>query len=440
MVEALAHGEQYFQFRSETESALNALYRTENVLRYLMGLAATDGRLIRPLDEPTTAKISFDWSESLTEALCRSVELRQQKWRIKQREMELIASKNFLLPRLDIVALYRWIGMGNKLDDPTNDQSNAFGNLIDGNHQEWQLELQLQIPIGFRKEMAGVRNAQLSLARERTILQEQELELSHQLSMAMGDLAEYYKTAQTNFNRHNAGDDEVKGARSRFLHAPEGEYYALDNLLDAEIRFAQAENDYYRSVVAYNDAVSTIHYRKGSLLEYNGVYLGEGPWPHKAYFDAQRRARARDAALYLNYGFTQPKVQSRGPIQQNMGNPGTPAAPSQPPVAPTDQELIPPGTPVDKPHEDNLPKSILPGGATGASLGPQGAGNVDSPLDPRWGSTQAPIGTGHDLGTMNLGDLAAPPDRPRMRRRRVLLLARPAVPTPCSRPSPGSRP
>ena len=35
----------------------------ENRLRYLMGLAATDGRLIRPKDEPTTAKVVFDWLE-----------------------------------------------------------------------------------------------------------------------------------------------------------------------------------------------------------------------------------------------------------------------------------------------------------------------------------------------------------------------------------------
>ena len=29
----------------------------------MMGIAATDGRLIRPADDPTTAKISFDWCQ-----------------------------------------------------------------------------------------------------------------------------------------------------------------------------------------------------------------------------------------------------------------------------------------------------------------------------------------------------------------------------------------
>ena len=51
--------EQYFLFRSTAENSLNSLYVTEAKLRYMLGLAATDGRLIRPKDEPTTAKVGL---------------------------------------------------------------------------------------------------------------------------------------------------------------------------------------------------------------------------------------------------------------------------------------------------------------------------------------------------------------------------------------------
>ena len=47
------------------------------------------------------------------------------------------------------------------------------------------------------------------------------------------------------------------------------------------------------------------------------MYLAEGPWPAKAYFDAHRRARARDAAYFLDYGFTRPDVVSLGPADQH---------------------------------------------------------------------------------------------------------------------------
>ena len=48
------------------------------------------------------------------------------------------------------------------------------------------------------------------------------------------------------------------------------------------------------------------------------MYLAEGPWPGKAYFDARKRARERDAGLQINYGFIQPNVFSRGPINQKI--------------------------------------------------------------------------------------------------------------------------
>src|SRR5256885_9993855 len=120
----------------------------------MMGLAATDGRMIRPCDEPTDAKVLFDWCEVHSEALARSVELRQEKWRIKQREMELIASKNLLLPRLDVTGKYRFLGLGQDLiqypgraydpnipADAAFKGSDAFSTLASGDFQEWELGL-----------------------------------------------------------------------------------------------------------------------------------------------------------------------------------------------------------------------------------------------------------------------------------------------------------
>ena len=324
--------QQYFQFRAAVEEAQSNLFKTENILRYIMGLAATDGRLFRPSDEPTTAKATFDWYESYAEALVRSVELRRQRWVIKRADLELIAAKNYLLPRVDVIGRYRWLGLGDNLinqsdvpflgpPDPLtgnrslNTGTNAYGSMTDGDFQEWQIGVEAQIPLGFRKEMSGVRNAQLTLARERAVFQEQELELSHQLADSFRDLAKHYRLSETNFNRHEAAAREVQAVNAAY----EIGTATLDLLLDAQRRLAEAENDYYRSLVDYNLSITELHLRKGSLLEYNGVCLAEGPWPAKAYYDARRRARARDASFYFDYGFTRPKVVSRGPYAQQAG-------------------------------------------------------------------------------------------------------------------------
>ena len=240
----------------------------------------------------------FDWNDVLNEGLVRSVELREQKWIVKRRELELVAAKNFLMPRLDFLAQYQWLGMGDRLDgaNPLTEQtfemfappdSNAYRTLTSGQFQQWQLGFQLNMPLGFRREIAGVRNAELQLTKERAKLQEGELELSHQLAFAIRDLEANYVLSETNFNRRIAAQHEVEAVGRAY----ENDTVTIDRVLEAQRSLAQAESDYYRSLVDYNRSISQVHLRKGSLLEYNGVYLAEGPWPAKACFDARRRAR-----------------------------------------------------------------------------------------------------------------------------------------------------
>lgn len=316
---------QFFQFRAQVEQALTDLFRAESRLRYIMGLSISDGRLIRPADEPTTARIEFDWAATHCEALSRRVEVRKQKWNIKRRELELIGARNHLLPRLDAVGRYRWVGAGDELidydDDPVGmgrfaEGTSAFESLTGGEFQEWELGLQLAIPLGFRRQLDGVRHVQLLLARERAILQDLELEVSHQLGDSIRDIDFNYQVSQTRFNGRVAAQREVQAVEK----AVDADTVTLDLLLDAQRRRAEAESAYFRSLVDYNLAILEVHYRKGSLLDFNGVYLAEGPWPGKAYFDALRRARQRDASMYLDYGYMRPNVMSRGPVSQsNVG-------------------------------------------------------------------------------------------------------------------------
>ena len=125
----LAQAEQnFFTFRQQTELAQNNLFKAETAMRYIVGLAPTDGRLIRPVDDPITAPITLDWHSVLSEALFRSPELRRQQWEIKRRELELTASKNFLLPNLDFDANYRVSGAGKGLTG----NNGAYDSLVGG--------------------------------------------------------------------------------------------------------------------------------------------------------------------------------------------------------------------------------------------------------------------------------------------------------------------
>ena len=339
--------EQYFFFRGEVERSLNIVYSAENRLRYMMGISASDGRLIRPADEPTTARVTFDWQQSLVEALSRSAELRRQKWRIKQRELELTAAKNLVLPRLDLVGRWRFLGVGHELlggrsfdaNQPSGDfleGTDAYSTLLSGDFQEWQTGAQFTMPLGFRRELATVRHHQLQLAKARAQLQDEELEVSHALVEAIRNIDTNFALAQTNFNRRVAAERQVEAVQAAY----DAGTTTFDQLLDAQRRRADAESSYYRSLIDYNRSIAQFHFRKGSLLEYNGVFLSEGPWPGKAYFDAHRRARQRDASIYLDYGHSRPGVFSRGPITQKFDAVGAAAnALQMPPRDPATREL-----------------------------------------------------------------------------------------------------
>jgi outer membrane protein TolC len=375
--EAQARG-QYFQFRSLVERSLQDLYGNENRLRFLMGIAATDGRLIRPSDEPTVARVDFDWHEIHCEALTRSPELRRQQWVIKQRELELISARNQLLPKLDVRTLYRWVGVGDDFFGNNGaafpqPNSSAMEELFGGNYQEFAVGVDFEpARFGARRELAQIRNAQLAMTRDKARLEEMELAASNILTTAVRDLDTQYILAQTHFNRWNATQEEVQSLRALY----EGGKANLDLVLDAQRRRAEAQIDFYRAVCEYNKAIAQIHFRKGSLLEFNNVYLAEGPWPQKAYWDAMGQARKRDASHYFNYGWTRPSVVSRGPVPQHVGEleyDGEIGADERGEVLPT-----PVPTPA-RPRERELelpmpapetPQAPLPGPITGNGNGP----------------------------------------------------------------------
>lgn len=333
--------EQYFTFRAVVEQALRDLHNNENELRFLMGLSPADGRVIRPIDEPTLARVQFDWNEILAEGLVKRPELREQRWQIKTRELQLIVYRNQLLPQLDLGAFYRWVGVGDDLitasrreavqvapPSPANPNgvfeggsfpnvgSTAADSLLGGNFQEVGFNMSFQYTVGNRQALAGIRNYQLKLARDKAFLEDMELDVSHSLVRGLRNLDANYTLAQTQFNRWVAADTEVTATQAVVEQGIGQGVANINQWLDAIRRRGQAQQAYYQAICEYNKSIADLHMRKGSILEYNNIAFEEGPWPQKAYWDALGRARERDAGLYMDYGWTRPGVVSRGPMPE----------------------------------------------------------------------------------------------------------------------------
>ncbi len=321
--------EQYYQFRGLLESAIAGsnlpgsdrlgVYGAERRLRELLGISPTDGRLIRPIDEPTIARVEFDWNESVAQALYLSPELRQTKTRIKQQELEMISAKNQILPEVNLSLLYRWVGVGDTLGPPSGSDvdfplpgSSALESLTDGNYQEGAVRLDITpAPFGARREMARIRRAKLGLAREKAHLQEKERLLVSTLSDADAKTATHYQLVQTNAQRWQAAETEVEGRLAEFRNG----LTPVNVVLQSQQRKAQAQIDYYRALGEYNKSLNYVDYLKGTMLANNNIVLREGPWNKKAYWDALERARERSAGHEVVYGVSRPGVVRTGPLR-----------------------------------------------------------------------------------------------------------------------------
>ncbi|QDU17734.1 TolC family protein [Gimesia maris] len=376
--------EQYFRYQAEVENALSGrllngthtnngsqggtfqsnhgVYIAERRLRMLMGLPINDGRLIRPADEPSLAKVEFNWEETLVESLERRPEIRRQRWQIKKRELELEANKNFLKPELDLIGRYRWRGFGkNFLAEGSNvgEFDGALNSLFDGNLQEWQMGIELSVPLGKRQAHAAMRQAELMLARDRAILHEQERAIVQSLSNAISDVDRAYAVLQTTFNRRHAARQEVAAVEAAY----ESDNATLDLLLEAQRRQAEADGSYYRSLVEYSLAIKNVQFEKGSLLAYNNIYLAEGGWPEKAYMDAAERERLRGHVRKIADAPEYTGALSQGVYPQLL----TPGEVPTEPMQPTPQTV----EPTPEPVTDNFTPPPVPGVTQGTSGNPE---------------------------------------------------------------------
>lgn len=359
----------FHQFQAQLDAAIagggllgndTGLFGREQNLRLLMGWGANDGRLIRPSDKPALGLAEFDWDAARGETLCRNIDLRQQKWSIKQRELELMSAKNGSLSDLNVSVNYRWLGVGSSLLDsqggntafPTG-RSSAWEELLGGNYQEGGVRMDFTPnAMGSRRALNDVRNKQLTLAREHRILEAKEIAAVNKLSTLWQQVDGLHKQMTQQYQAVNAAQKLVEIQYAPFEVGGSINAQIMDQYLRAQQSRSVAGQSYSRALAEYNKSLVEIHALKGSLLEYNNIALEEGLWPEKAYWDAHERARERDSAKFMNYGSSRPKVISRGPYIQHPGNanaqarpasltPGGPAPESRPDAQDITPETVP---------------------------------------------------------------------------------------------------
>ena len=286
--------QQYFSFQGQVENALAGngpnlgVYGAERELRRLLGLTSTGKLLLRPTTDPIIAKKIYDWDNLQIGAMEKRVELRKQQWVVRQRELELLASKNLNRWQLDFIANYGWKGFGDNLaGSRSRPEGSALEDLFSGDLDDWNMGFEFGGPIGKRQTFVAVRNAELQLAKARAVLGEQQRQVVLNLNRAFVEVDRAYAGIRTNYNARVAIKDEIQPKQRRYeLGAGDDDIFFF---LDAQQREANTESAFVRSIVDYNLALLEIEYESGSLLSRYNIQVAEGPWSGDAYQNAAER-------------------------------------------------------------------------------------------------------------------------------------------------------
>jgi outer membrane protein TolC len=289
---------QFELFRSQRITALGTVLDNERQIRGLLGLPPEDGCRIVPSDTPTLAPFNPDWCQAVDEALSHRPELILARQDLKFRQLDLIAQRNLLRPDLRFNALYDINGIGNRLDGPTlqDDQStprNALASLSRNQFNNWQLGLNMIVPIGTRDAHSLVRQARLNLTRSYLVLKDQESKAMLFLTREYRRLFEFYEQARTLRAQREANAVQLDARFKEFLIGRG----TLDILLEAQRNWADSLASEYQAIVNYNNTLASFQFAKGTLMQYDNVVIGEGDLPEPIAVRADDNFRARQASL-----------------------------------------------------------------------------------------------------------------------------------------------
>jgi outer membrane protein TolC len=275
--------------RCQLAAATAEVKSTERELRKTLGLPETDNRRIVPATTPHSALVQPDWDACLEEMLTHHPDIVQAETLARLQELQLIVTRNQLIPQWNLMALYQLNGLSHHLDAYEAELASAILNTIDSmisNTGGLALQNLPGDPIGLmywtprmarafssRDFMRNTRQAQYMLLRQRASLQQ----IKHQTTHA---LARCFLEIETNYKQFQASEKLRREAEDR-LQTQKKEYEAgripLDRYFQAIGEWANAQALESQFLTSYNVSIAHLEEAKGTLLDHEGIIVATAP-------------------------------------------------------------------------------------------------------------------------------------------------------------------
>jgi outer membrane protein TolC len=326
-------------FQAQVIQARNDVLEKERQLRGLLGLRSDDGFRIVPIDDPNLAPFQPDFYEAANEAMAYRPELMIVRQELKISQLQLRLTRNLRQPDLRLITSYDVAGLGTRLDgseligpDGTS-PGNAFSSLRNNQFNSWNVNLRLDVPIGFRDTNAQVRQAQLQLTRNYIQLRDAELKYLEYVTQSYRQVVATYAVIPHLRERRKA----LQAFLYRFrLLIDTGAFRAEEylNFLTSNRDLADAIRQEFAAIAQYNAALAQFEFAKGTIQRYNNLSLQDGPLPPGVMKRAADHERERSAAIKLRErpAFDNAPTDPPTEIGPVGGSPIVPPPPGQAPA------------------------------------------------------------------------------------------------------------
>ncbi|HEX2477042.1 MAG TPA: TolC family protein [Lacipirellulaceae bacterium] len=252
--------------------ALSNIAEQQLVLRNLMGLAPNDGRYLALVALPVTTPPFQTVGDAIMTAVNQRPDVLRQRLAVYVAQQERIIGRDALRPQLDFNAFWRINGLGEDLPE-------SWDVLGQNDFHDWHMGVLLQVPLGRRQARANLRAAELTIQKERALLDQ----TAHQAAF---EVADAYRRIIWLSQQNRVSSERVaaliqwrQGARAHFENPPPGvsTVFALEMYLNNLRDFVEASIKSNAIIADYNSALARLEEVKGTLLESRLVEVAGDP-------------------------------------------------------------------------------------------------------------------------------------------------------------------
>lgn len=245
----------------------------EENLKKILNLSRTP-IIVIPSDKPNVKPLETNFDQYFQEALAGRPDIFQAKLNVAKSLIELKVAKNGVLPDLQLTGQYWSNGQGgqlytflkNPLNDPTftaDDRVKAelisiwdsMEQVFKNKYKNYSIELQLQIPLGFRQEKAQLSRAKINLERTRIQLENTTNNLYSEIREVIKELEANAKLVEANRIALELEDQKLKAELKRLAVGISTNLVVMD----FQREYAAAETRALQSVIDYNMTLAKIN-------------------------------------------------------------------------------------------------------------------------------------------------------------------------------------